>query len=692
MRTTILLNEICSVNPISVSQDAALSDVLHIMSSMRISSVIVVEGRCPVGIFTERDALRIIPESLNPAITSVGTLMSSIPALAPKHLDMFEAYHLCAQKGMRYLVVVDDAGDLYGIATDTDFLRVLGLNVFSGHEKIEEVMGAEKSSMTQTDTVSDAIAAMFRFNTRAIVVLEANKPIGIITERDLIRLGHSHADGSKPLAEVMSTPVISVSLNRSVYFAIEMMREHQIRTLAVVDEQGAFQGMITEHDVVGKIESHYVKTLSAIIKKQASDIDRIRKELDEQHVLSAVLHASLGVSLLIADLDKNVRYLNPAACRLFGVGGENVSGDNLTLLFNKIGMEADSLLMALDAAQQGRSCEFEITHQVNGVTHYFFVRTAPIQNSHDNLLGFVLTMLDGTEKKHTERKLKQAASIFENTIEGIIVTDANANILSVNPAFTRITGYEEDELRGKNPSVLSSGRQDKNFYERMWTSLNTTGYWQGELWNRRKDGEIYAEWLTISVIKDSDEKIKNYIAVFADITSSKVQHDEFEFLAYHDPLTGLSNRLLFNARLSHSLARVQRTGGLVAVLMVDLDGFKQVNDVYGHLAGDRLLEVVAERLTAHTRSEDTVARLGGDEFVIALEDIADAASAKDIALKLIDAISQPVTIDNIKLSVTASVGMAFSSMSGTDPKQLLSVADDALYQAKNAGKNTVFFG
>ncbi len=692
MHTTVLLNEICSINPISVSQHAALSEVLAIMNRMRISSVIVVEGKRPVGIFTERDALRIIPESLNPAVTSVGAIMSIIPVLAPKHLDLFEAYHLCAQKGTRYLVVVDDAGDLYGIATDTDFLKVLGLNVFSGHEKIAEVMGGEKTSLTQTDTVSDAIAAMFRFNTRAIVVVEANKPIGIVTERDLIRLGHSHADGSKQLAEVMSAPVISVSGNRSVYFAIELMREHQIRTLAVIDSQGLFQGTITEHDVVGKIESHYVKTLSAIIKKQASDIDRIRKELDEQHVLSAVLHASLGVSLLIADLDKSVRYLNPAASRLFGVGGENVAGENLALLFNRIGMEADSLLLALDEAEQGGSRELEITHHINGAAHYFYVRSAPILDYGDNLLGYVLTMLDGTEKKHAERKLKQAASIFENTIEGIIVTDANANILSVNPAFTKITGYEEDELRGKNPRILSSGRQDKSFYERMWTSLHTTGYWQGELWNRRKDGEIYAEWLTISVIKDSDEKVKNYIAVFADITSSKVQHDEFEFLAYHDPLTRLPNRLLFNARLSHSLARVQRTGGLVAVLMIDLDGFKQVNDVYGHLAGDRLLEVIAERLTAHTRSEDTVARLGGDEFVIALEDIVDVAGAKEIAQKLLQSISQPVTIDKRSVSVTASVGMAFSSRAGKDPKGLLSAADDALYQAKNAGKNTVFLG
>jgi diguanylate cyclase (GGDEF)-like protein/PAS domain S-box-containing protein len=679
MHTTVLLDEICSKNPISVPQHTMLSDVLEIMNGMRISSVIVIEDKRPVGIFTERDALLIIPESFDPRVTSVSNLMSSIPVLAPKHLDLFEAYHLCAQKGTRYLVVVNDEGDLYGIATDTDFLRVLGLNVFSGQENIFDVMGTDKSCLAMTDTVSDAIAKMFQFSTRAIVILEADKPVGIVTERDLIRLGHSRADGSKVLADVMTVPVISVSGHRSVYFAIELMREHQIRTLAVVDEQGLFQGIITEHDVVGKIESHYVKTLSAIIKKQERDIDLIRKELDEQHVLSAVLHASLGMSVIIADLDKNVRYLNPAATELFGLFDKNIVGENLTSIFGRIDMMVDELFNSLHQAEHGVSSEFEITHLVNDEVFYFHVRTAPILDQSENLLGFVLTMLDGTEKKHAEHRLRQAATIFENTIEGIIITDANVNILSVNPAFTKITGYQEDEIRGENPRVLSSGRQDKAFYERMWASLHSSGYWQGELWNRRKDGETYAEWLTISVIRDADGQIKNYIAVFADITSSKVQHDEFEFLAHHDPLTGLPNRLLFNARLSHSLARVERTGGLVAVLMIDLDGFKQVNDLNGHQAGDRLLEVISERLKTHTRSEDTVARLGGDEFVIALEDIADIASAEEIAQKLLQTISEPVTLDKITVSVTASVGMAFSTKIGNDPKMLLGAADDALY-------------
>jgi len=664
-----------------------LSDVLDVMANKAISSVVVVEGRRPVGIFTERDALRIIPELLDPKTTTVGSLMSGNLVVAPKHLDLFEAYHLCAQKNIRHLIVVDDEGDLFGIASDTDFMKVLGLDVFSGQEKVENIMSFDTSSLTKHATLNDAIVLMVKSSARAVVMTEAEKPIGIITERDLVRLGREHVDSNIPLVDVMSSSVITVQLGRSNYFAIELMRQHQIRTLVVVDDYGVFQGVLTEHDVVKKIENRYVSILNTIIKRQADDIERIRQELDEKHVLSAVLHESLGVSLIIADPGKNVRYLNPAASALFELKREGIVGEQIEILFSKIGMATDDLRIALDEAQGGASYEFDITHQVKNEMLHLHVRIAPIQDQNGNLLGFVQTIQDETEKRRSERKLKQAASIFENTIEGIIITDADANILSVNPAFTRITGYEEDEVRGKNPSILSSGRQDKAFFKRLWESLQSSGYWQGELWNRRKNGEAYAEWLTISVILGASNKVKNYIAVFADITSSKIAHDEFEFLAHHDPLTKLPNRLLFNARLTHSLSRIKRTGDNLAVLMIDLDGFKFINDEFGHQAGDRVLEVVAERLIANTRSEDTVARLGGDEFVVVLEDIMEVTGATDIAHKLIQAISQPIILDKNIMTVTASVGIALSSIIGDNSKALISNADGALYQAKSDGKN-----
>jgi diguanylate cyclase (GGDEF)-like protein/PAS domain S-box-containing protein len=686
--TSISLKEICTTNPISVSQTVLLVDVLEIMAEHRISAVIVVEGKRPIGIFTERDALRIIPELLDPATTLISRVMSDALVVAPLHLDLFEAYHLCAQKNLRHLIVVDSEGDLYGIATDNDFIKLLGFDVLSGQEVVENIMRKQVLTLTKDNTLHDAIVLMVKSNASSIVVAEADRPIGIITERDLVRLGRDQANGRMLLVDVMSAPVVSVHSTQSIYFAIEHMREQKIRTLVVVNDQGMLVGLMTEHDVVKKIESHYVNMLNTIIQRQADDIVRIRKELDERHVLSAVLHESLGVSLIIADPDKNVRYLNPAASTLFGIDHESICGEQLELLFNKANMPVDDLRIALDKVQTGERYEYDLAHQINHEIFELHVRMAPILDQDNHLLGFVQTIQDETEKKHSERKLKQAASIFDNTIEGIIITDAKANILSVNPAFMKITGYEEDEVRGRNPSVLSSGRQDKAFYGRMWESLNASGYWQGELWNRRKSGETYAEWLTISAILDVNKQVKSYIAVFADITSSKIAHDEFEFLAHHDPLTKLPNRLLFNARLSHSLSRNKRTGDLVAVLMIDLDGFKLINDHYGHQAGDRVLEVVAERLIANIRGEDTVARLGGDEFVVVLEDIVEQAGAMDVAYKLIESISQPIMLQEGTVSVTASIGIALSSTAGEHPKILVASADDALYQAKNSGKNT----
>ena len=688
MYSSMSLNEICTTNPISVTRDAMVSVVLNDMATIGISSVIVVDGKRPVGIFTEKDALRIIPELLDPIRTKIGSLMSSNLVVAPKHLDLFEAYHLCAKKNIRHLIVVNEEGDLYGIATDTDFMKVLGLDVFSGQDKVEDVMSSDICSLTKTATLSDAVILMIKSNLRAVVMTEAQKPIGIITERDFIRLGRDHVNGNIPLEDVMSTSLITVQVKRSTYFAIELMRKHQIRSLAVVDDLGIFQGIITEHDVVKKIENRYVTILNSIIKRQEHDIERIRQELNEKHVLSAVLHESLGVSLIIADPAKKVRYLNPAASALFALTSESIVGEQIESLFRENGMETDELHLALNKAQCGESYEFDITHQVENELLHLHVRIAPIQDQNSNLLGFVQTIQDETEKRRSERKLKQAASIFENTIEGIIITDADINILSVNPAFTRITGYEEDEVRGKNPNILSSGRQDKEFFKRLWNSLQSGGYWQGELWNRRKNGEAYAEWLTISVIFDANKKVKNYIAVFADITSSKIVHDEFEFLAHHDPLTKLPNRLLFNARLTHSLSRIKRSEHNLAVLMIDLDGFKLINDEFGHQAGDRVLEIIAVRLMAITRGEDTVARLGGDEFVVLLEDIIEISDATDIAHKLIKEISQPIIFEKNVMAVTASVGIATSSTIGYNSKELISHADDALYQAKSAGKNT----
>lgn len=687
MFASISLKEICTPNPTCVSPETRLTEVLDLMRSHAISSIIVAEDNKPVGIFTERDALRIIPSGKNPDTTQVREAMHSPPVVAPMHLDFFEAYHLCAQKNIRHLIVVDEAGNLFGIATDTDFMKVLGVEVISGMDKVENMMGSTVSLPPYTH-LNQAIETMLTHKTTAVVVVDAGNPVGILTERDIVRLGRTEADGSQPIACLMTAPVISIQAGKSIYLGIELMRERHIRTLPVVDHAGVYLGLLTEHDVVQRIESKYVSVLTSIIRRQADDIERIRHELSEKHVLSAVLHESLGVALIVADPGGIIHYMNPAAASWFDITPEAAPGLELLTLFREARMATDDLKHAFAAARHGNSHEYILAHREGASEIELHVRIAPIQDQHGQFLGIVQTTQDVTAQKRSERKLKQAASIFENTIEGVIITDADVNILSVNPAFTNITGYTEDEVRGKNPRVLSSGRQDRCFYTEMWNALSTDGYWQGEIWNRRKNGETYAEWLTISRIQDSDGNPKNYIAVFADITSSKQTDADFEYLAHHDPLTQLPNRLLFNARLTHSLARASRTGGMVALLMIDLDGFKPINDRFGHPAGDHVLEITAARLKLNTRSEDTAARLGGDEFVVVLEELNSTHDAIDVAHKLIHELAKPIPLGHHSVAVTASVGIAFSTQDMNDPKELLQNADIALYEAKSAGKNT----
>ncbi len=269
-----------------------------------------------------------------------------------------------------------------------------------------------------------------------------------------------------------------------------------------------------------------------------------------------------------------------------------------------------------------------------------------------------------------------------------MVTDADRRIMMVNKAFTTITGYSADEVIGNSPRLLSSGRHDADFYREMWSSIDATDHWQGEIWNRRKHGDIYPELLSISTVRSGDGTVSHYVGVFADITKLKASDKELEFLAHHDPLTKLPNRMLFLSRLQHPIEKARRQSAQMAVLMLDLDRFKDVNDSFGHLAGDDLLQMVAKQLTARLRGSDTVCRLGGDEFVILLEDIGHPEAAAHVATQIIKTLSQTwrLTGGN-EVRIGVSVGISLFPEHGTSPDELIQHADTALYQAKNEGRN-----
>lgn len=288
--------------------------------------------------------------------------------------------------------------------------------------------------------------------------------------------------------------------------------------------------------------------------------------------------------------------------------------------------------------------------------------------------------------ERTNERLRQAMVAFENTIEGIVITNAQEQFLAVNRAFSTISGYSEVEALGQTPRLLQSGLHDADFYTELWDTVRREGRWQGEIWNRRKNGEIYPEWLTISSVYDSVGEVINYIGVFTDISQLKHSEEKLAYLAHYDPLTGLPNRLLLYSRLEHALEQMRRFGQMLAVLFIDLDRFKNVNDSLGHPAGDDLLKAIAKRLGDRVRRSDTLARLGGDEFVIVLEKIHSSDEVATVAQQLLELLAQPFVLSSgHEVYVDGSIGISIAGSDTIDAVQLIRNADTAMYQAKTSG-------
>jgi diguanylate cyclase (GGDEF)-like protein/PAS domain S-box-containing protein len=304
---------------------------------------------------------------------------------------------------------------------------------------------------------------------------------------------------------------------------------------------------------------------------------------------------------------------------------------------------------------------------------------------------FFVFVRDISERKRQAEELQLAASVFNASSASILITDADNRIVSVNPAFTAITGYQAHEAIGKTPSMLSSGKQSKQFYSEMWQSLARNKHWHGELWNRKKNGEIFAEQLSINVVCHKDGSVHRYVAIFSDITDKKQADDLMWRQANYDEVTDLPNRRLFFDRLDQEIKKCRRSTHYLALFFIDLDRFKEVNDSYGHDVGDHLLIEAAQRLNACARNTDTVARLGGDEFTLILTELNDTQRVETVAINIRDALDRPFIINDIVMNISGSIGIALYPDNTTDAYDLVAKADIAMYEAKRQGRNRYCF-
>ena len=395
-----------------------------------------------------------------------------------------------------------------------------------------------------------------------------------------------------------------------------------------------------------------------------------------------------GAGLLLTDAQMRIRLANGKAAAMAGLPVEAMIGRNyLEFVHPEERERLQSLQLARNAGEDANlPHELEIHYLgAGGRTGWCLVSVARVPGTGE----LVTWVLDITGRKEAEDSLRQAAVVYESTAEGVMITGVDGRIVGVNRAFTEITGYTKEEALGRSPAMLRSGRHDRAFYDALWRRLLAGENWQGEVWNRRKSGEVYPEWLAISGVRDGTGTLVSFVAVFSDISQLKRSAEQLHHLAHYDALTDLPNRTLFNSRVAHALEGASRHDRKLALLFLDVDRFKNVNDSLGHPIGDELLLRIAQRLRARLRAEDTLARLGGDEFAVLMESIDGPGDAAALAQSILDNLAAPFALSGGReVYATVSIGIALYPGSAPHVNQLISDADAAMYKAKEGGRNT----
>ncbi len=431
-------------------------------------------------------------------------------------------------------------------------------------------------------------------------------------------------------------------------------------------------GRITEFNDVGSVITEMVDHLS-----------------EKGKYISDMVEAA-NSPVIAWDKDGKITLFNQAADDLFFDGADTERFEDINAF---VRAQKNPLVQkSYEDAMRGKathSLETKIT--TNGKSAYVLWSIAPFFDIHNEITGAIAQGQNITDRRLAERRLRLSSKVFDSTAEAIIITDDKGDIVDVNAAFTDITGFTRTDVIGQNPRMMKSGRHSAEFYEEMWQSLLENGMWRGEIWDKRKNGEEFPKWLSISASRNENGRLTNYVAVFSDITGKKADEHKLEQLAHFDSLTGLPNRVLFQDRLYTALARARRDKDLMSVLFVDLDKFKQVNDSLGHRVGDMLLKEVSKRLLHSVREIDTVGRLSGDEFTVILTDIASQEDVEMVASRIVKSVGAPYFFEGHELFVSASVGIAIFPMDGDTSADLLRNADVAMYHAKENGRNNYQF-
>ncbi len=533
----------------------------------------------------------------------------------------------------------------------------------------------------------EAARRMCEAHCSSVVVHGDGVALGIWTERDAVDVDFSHPEiFDIPISEVMSKPIMAVPGSLPVGEVGIRFDEEGIRHFLVTDDDGDILGIVSQTDVIlhqGVEHFLYLRDVGTAMRRPLVSIpgdaslndaaERMRVAGRDAALVKGGDGAEPGI-ITQRDL------VHLIAQRKAPLAVSEVASRPLVTVSH-----ATTLIFARNLLVREQIRHVAVLgdgDEIVGLLSFADIMRC-IQTEYANRLEQLVRQRE-EELERSVENLHLARKVIDASPDAVMILSADGHIETVTPAFAAITGFEAGEVVGKRPSICTSGRHPPDFYEKIWNTVNTVGYWQGEVWNCRKGGDVYAEWLSVSVIRDDTGAVHRYAATFRDITARK---EHLRNLAYYDPLTGLPNRILFNDRLLVAMARAHRHDARLAILYLDLDGFKPINDAHGHPIGDKVLQEIGSRLSECIRDADSVARLHGDEFSVLLPEITHRDDVGALAQRILDHLAVPITAVEEAFRLSASIGIAVYPDHGDTPDTLMARADEAMYRAKGAGRN-----
>jgi diguanylate cyclase (GGDEF)-like protein/PAS domain S-box-containing protein len=638
---------------ISLQKNSSIQNALDLMRTKGIGSVLIFDKNEPIGILTESDVVNLAQKHIDTKL--------NIEQFAHKQLiyfdsekALFEIVKIMREKDIRRALIFDKDSSNYFIITSKEILNNIkgNYNLFL-ESKLKDVKNTFNS-------LNEAVIELFDNEEEQLIYWFNPKASNLFD----IRIDEN------------ITTIISKARWDLIYKKIKSnsFKDNEIIEIG----KNIFQLNVIYNDVMGN-------TIIKLLFTNISEIANTNKSIENNFKL---LYEEVPYPYQSLDSKGIITNVNKKWLEITGYEKNDVIGQKFSI-FTDESYETLKFLFANFLKNMHIENELIKMKKKNGEI-ILVSFTGTLSNVNKELRTHCI-FKDITQEQKIQKKLKLSDIVFENTTEGIIITDEKAKVISVNNAFSKITGYSFEDIKGKNPKILKSGKHDRDFYKFLWRELKNKGSWKGEIWNRKKSGELYPEWLNLSAVKDKEGNILNYVALFSDITKIKNSNAKIEFLAHHDPLTNLPNRLLLKARLIKSIEKANELKQRLAIFFIDIDNFKLINDSYGHSIGDEVITYVANRLQKNIRKNDTISRIGGDEFIIVIEDLIEHKDITKIAKKIVADFKEPIKIEKYIFDITISVGISIFPNNGLNVEDLIKHADTAMYSAKNSGKNQYQF-